>query len=112
MLLSTCAYGNREYSAGTNLKAWLWIRFYRLLAYKELCTILRWSTQAPFSLDPPSTLFEFLRGKGYPSLPFLFPVNSGHLPDIPKTKTIIMSMSLDLAIAKIKFLATTTSPSL
>jgi hypothetical protein len=53
MLLSTCAKGNREYSAGTNLKAWLWIRFYRLLAYKELCRILRWSTGAPFPLDPP-----------------------------------------------------------
>jgi hypothetical protein len=46
----------REYSASTNLKAWLWIWFYRLLAYKELYTLIWWSTRAPFPLDPPSTL--------------------------------------------------------
>jgi hypothetical protein len=92
MFLSTCAYGNREYSAGTNLKARLWIWFYRLLAYKELCTLLRWSTWAPFPFDPPSTLFKFLWGKCCPPLPFQFPINSGHVPDIRKQKKLI-SMS-------------------
>jgi hypothetical protein len=92
ILLSTRTYGNREYSAGTNLKVRLWIRSYRLLAYKEFRALLRRSTGAPFSFDPPSTLFEFLQQKYYPLLPFLFLVNSGHVPDIQK-KTIVMSMS-------------------
>jgi hypothetical protein len=93
-------------------QTWLWIRFYRLLAYKELCRILRWSTRAPFPLDPPSTLFEFLRGKCCSPLPFKFPVNSGHLPDIPQKNKIIMNKSCPLAIPERKFHCTTTSPSL
>jgi hypothetical protein len=111
IFLSTRAYGNREYSASTNLKARLWISSYRLLAYKEFCTLLWWSTRAPFPFDPPSTLFEFLQGKRCPPLLFLFPINSGHVLDIPK-KPMVMSMSWHMVIPTTKFHCTTTSPSL
>jgi hypothetical protein len=91
MWLSTRANGDREHCFCTELQACVWIRWYKLLSYKQLWTLLWWSTWAPLPLDPPPMEFKFLGWKYRLLLLFWVPLPNCHVLKI-LNDTFLVSM--------------------